>query len=352
VLRGHRVISSLLLVVVALPVLLSPTHPVSVYGFLACRFAGFLFAAEPVDHGDGLPAFLTSGPQVARYRQETCRDMRDAGGGLLFAITRANDGVYRHAELRTWNSFLPDSLPTPIRTFMDYKEIPYLGDEVALWLRGESIVAMGHYHPFGGGPSRGDRLARRFSSTSEIIVSNGLIPFVYLDGQLLSYGEAGPLNTDVFRSIRMMEKNLTMALEEVPLDVARPTAALRSFLAYLKEFRQVDIADKGAIGAEVIGLCNEFRIDYAPAFAAGFSSSGYPDDLDRATMLSNLSATEMWGSSIRSIKVASVRLGVPSVERLLTGSAPVSVIGRVSSGEYLQGERGTSGLLIPPESEY
>ena len=338
-LRAHRIMASLLFVVAVLPMALAPTHPLSVYGFLAHRYAGSFFATAPADGGDELPGFLTSEAQVARYREEICGDMRDSSGGMIFAIVRATDGGYRHEAIRTWNSFLPDALPKSIRTYMDYKEIPYLGDEVALWLRGEAIVAMGHYHPFGGGPSRGDRLARSFSATSEVVVSNGLIPFVYLDGAMLSYGDAGHLNSDVFRSIRMMEKCLTMALGEVPVDAGQPTAGLQAFLAYLKESRHVDINDKEAIGAEVTGLCDEFRRTYASAFTAGFSPSNYPGDLDRESMLWNLSTTEMWASSVRAVRVASAHRR----NRKASGN---SVTG------YSQKESELSKLQIPIEAEY
>lgn len=336
-LRAHRIMAVVLAVVASLPMALAPSHPLSVYAFLAQRYAGCLFATG--EGGNELSAFLTSEVQVARYREEICGDMRDSSGGMIFAIVRARDGGYRHVALRTWNALLPDALAQSLGTYMDYKEIPYLGDEVALWLRGEAIVAMGHYHPFGGGPSRGDRLARRFSATSEVVVSNGLIPFIYLDGALLSYGDAGQLNTDVFRCIRMMEKSLTMALGEVPVDAGQPTAGLRTFLAYLKESRHVDIWDKAAIGAEVTGLCDEFRRTYAPAFTAGFSPSSYPGDLDRASMLGNLSSTEMWARSLRAVKVASVRR-----RNRMAGVNGVA--------DYAWKESELARLQIPIEAEY
>ena len=98
----------------------------------------------------------------------------------------------------------------------------------------------------------------------------------------------------------MMEKSLTMALENLPVSAAQPTEALQSFLAYLKVARAVDISDKNKVAAEVKGLCKEFRVDYASAFPSGFGPSGYPNDLDRATMLWNLSATEMWPEALAS----------------------------------------------------
>ncbi len=309
VLRKHRVIAVVLVAVMALPVAFSPTHPIAVYGFLVHRYASALSGSEEAEITAALSGFLTSSEQLARYREEIRDDMLDTCGGRLFVLLRDSGGGYRQEAIRTWNSFLPDSLPEPVKGLLDYKEIPFLGDEVAVWLRGDTIMGIGHYHPFGGAPSRGDRLARRFSATSEVVISNGLIPFVYLDGRLLPYGETGPVNTEVFRSIRMMEKNLTMALESLPVSATQPTEALQSFLAYLKVARAVDISDRNKVAAEVKGLCNEFRVDYASAFPSGFAPSGYPNDLDRATMLWNLSATEMWAGSFGKFKVASVHTG-------------------------------------------
>lgn len=324
--RGQRAVAGLLVFVLVLPMLLSPSHPLAVYGFLASRYAGAFCSPPGLQDTPELSAFLTATPQLDRYRSEIRRDMADGGGGMLFAILRGPDGAYRHAPLRTWNSFLPTSLPESIRQYLDYKEVPYLGDEVALWLGGESIVAMGHYHPFGGAPSRGDTLARRLSTTSEIVVSNGLIPFVYLDGALLSYGETGPLREDVFRMIRMMEKNLTMALDEVPINVEEPTPALLTFLAFLKQVRQVDLDDRQAIGTEVMGLCNEFRSAFAGVFYAGFSPSNYTDDLDRGTMLRSLSATQMWAGSVGTYEItkAHYKMRVASGQDTLTNARAAS----------------------------
>lgn len=289
--------------------LLSPTHPIAVYGFLAHRYTGLLFGERSDPTRQALADYLTSASQLTRYRAEMCADMLDESGGRIFAILRAPDGTYHQAALRTWNTFLADSLPDSVTPLLDYKEVPFLGDEVALWLRGETIVATGHYHPFGGGPSEGDRLARRFSTTTEVVVSNGLIPFIYVDGELVSYGEADPLNWEVFRSIRMMEKCLTMALSEVPVSARELTDGLHAFLAYLRESRQVDLTDRREVAREVMGLCGEFKKDYAPVFAAGFSPTLYPDDLDRGTMLANLSATEMWAMNVKLFKVASAGRG-------------------------------------------
>jgi len=101
----------------------------------------------------------------------------------------------------------------------------------------------------------------------------------------------------------------------------------------------VDIWDREAIGAEVTGLCEEFRRDYAPAFNAGFSPSSYPGDLDRASMLGNLSATEMWARSLRAVKVASAQRR----NRKASGNGVT---------DYPWKVRELSKLQIPTEAEY
>lgn len=292
--RMHKFVLSVLIVTFLLPMMLSPDHPVAVYGFLIQRYTRVLSESVCASSRDGLGTFLVSTAQMDRYRREACQDMVDTSGGRLFAIVHTAGGSYRQESLRTWNSFLPDALATSLGTWIDYKELPYLGDEVGLWKRGDAIVAMGHYHPFGGGPSPGDGFARRFSTTSEVVVSNGLIPFVYLDGALVPYGPEATMSKEVFRSIRTMEKSVTMTADYVPPSINDPSAALKSFVAFLSDGRQVNVRDRASVAQEVQRLCLEFRADYEAAFARGYVASQYTDDLDRMNMLWNLSNLEIW----------------------------------------------------------
>lgn len=292
--RMHKLFVSVLIVTLLLPMMLSPDHPVAVYGFLIQRYTRVLSKSVCASSRDGLGAFLVSTAQMERYRREACQDMVDTSGGRLFAIVHTPGGSYRQESLRTWNSFLPEALATSLGTWIDYKELPYLGDEVGLWKRGDAIVAMGHYHPFGGGPSPGDGFARRFSTTSEVVVSNGLIPFVYLDGVLVPYGPDAAMSREVFRSIRTMEKSVTMTSNYVPPSINDPSAALKSFVTFLSEGRQVNVHDRASVAQEVQRLCLEFRADYEAAFARGYVASEYTDDLDRMNMLWNLSNLEIW----------------------------------------------------------
>lgn len=300
-LQSHKLLATVLAVTLSLPMLLSPSHPVAVYGFLIHRYAVALTESPGRSSHDGLEAFLVSSGQIDRYRRESCEDMLDTGGGRLFAIVRTSGGAYRQEAVRTWNSFLSPALSSRLGQWLDYKEIPYLGDEVRLWLRGDALLAMGHYHPFGGVPSAGDALARRFSVTSEVVVSNGLIPFTYLDGKLIAYGSAERMTTEVFRSLRAMEKSVTMTPKEVPVSISAPSDALQALVVYLRDGRQIDVSDKSSIARAVKKLCVEFKADYASAFERGYAPNQYPDDLDRFHMLSNLSNVELWACSTRTV---------------------------------------------------
>lgn len=297
--HSHRVLFSFVALLLLLPALLSASHPVAVYGFLASRYIGALWGGGGGSDSREVESFLVTRDQVERYRRDSRADMLDTWGGSLFAITQMASGSYRQVRVRTWNSLLPLWLSEELGGWLDYKEVPYLGDEVKIWLEGDTILAMGHYHPFGGGPSEGDALARRFSVTSEVVVSNGLIPFVYLDGKLLGYGDAGQLSPEVFRSMRAMEKCFTMTPEAVPVSLTRPSAAIEAFVEYLSTDRHVDTSDKTSVAKAVEGLCREFRNDYAEVFNEGYLPSAYGGNLDKVYMLWNLTNAELWACTVR-----------------------------------------------------
>jgi len=280
-----------------LPMALSPTHPIAVYGFLAAAY--FPSMTPPVHAGteSGLAEFLVSPGQVTQYRRDLLDDMADTAGGHLFAITRDRDGRIAHAPIRTWNSFLPDRLPTSMRAWLDRKEFPFLADEVELWLVGHSILAMGHYHAFGGPPSAGDRLAQSIKKTPEVVISNGLVPFVYLRGEILPYGDVVEVTPEVFRAMRALDSNLTMA---VHLDLAiaeNPSPVMKSFLGYLRDHRNIDISHTSAVAQEVLEHWHQFKRDYAPCFIHGFTISPYLQQPDHARVLQHLVALNGWATS-------------------------------------------------------
>lgn len=296
----HKVLLGTVLLVLFLPAMLAPSHPVAVYGYLAHRFFGE--SSAPITGDRSFAAFLIAPEQVQRYRDDLIADMLDPRSGKLFVVIRTPDGTLRQEALRTWNAFLPARLPAPICRRLDRMEIPFFGDEVGLWLEGNTILATGHYHPFGGGPSKGDLLAQRFAPLPEIVVSNGLVPGVYLEGDLIPYGSDVAVVKDIFRSLRSLEPSLTMALRlaETHNIPHQPSRQLRSVLAYFRDYEQVDITDRQAVMECIDGLCNEMHTRYEPAFPAGFNPWHYPDHPDKTNVLLSLYNVRLWVSSVRS----------------------------------------------------
>lgn len=299
VVRRHRSAwVSLAVALLLMPMALSPTHPIAVYGYLA---ATYLPEMRPVyaDVGDGLTSFLISPGQVQRYREELLADMADAASGKLFAITQEPGGALRHAPIRTWNSFFPNSLPQGVRRWLDRKEFPFLADEVELWQQGHTIVAVGHYHAFGGGPSAGDRLAQSLREVPEVVVSNGIVPMIYVRGALLPYGGNVQVPTTIFRSMRSLERSLTMGIEDTSPVPSEPTLALRSFLAYLRDFEGVDISRRQDIAQKTAELCRAFQTAYLPYFERNLTIGRYPDHPDKASAVRNLTALQGWSGIYR-----------------------------------------------------
>tara|TARA_R110001592_G_scaffold173420_4_gene412081 strand:+ start:557 stop:1651 length:1095 start_codon:yes stop_codon:yes gene_type:complete len=277
-----------------LPILLAPTHPIAVYAFLADTYGRPLIEIEPREIDPDLEAFLITPHQLSRYRDDLRSDMLDTRTGWLFAIVRGVDGRLEQAPIRTWNTFLPDVVHKFLGGWLDQKEIPYLGDAVALWMDGGTIVAMGHYHPFGGGPSAGDRRAQSLSLYAEVVVSNGVIPMVYVEGEVVPYGAHARISVDVFRNIRALEKSLLMEVKDIPIAMKVPSRELISVLAYLRDYRGANLTDKKDVAATLSTLCLEFRAIHEPVFQNGFSPLAYQSDPDKLAVLHNLINLEFW----------------------------------------------------------
>jgi hypothetical protein len=294
---GWRMIRSPLrplILLLLLPAVLAPNHPVAVYGFLmATSVRPAIYPDSGADMA-GLARFLISPAQTEHYRTELLADMGTSSSGGFFVVVRNSGGTLRHAQVRTWNSFVPESLLAWTGAWLDYKEFPFLGDEVALWLNNETVVAVGHYHAFGGGPSPGDRIAQNLSGVPEIVVSNGLVPLVYLDGRLLPYGDGVEIPPEVFRSIRTLDRGISMANREVPAIVEAPTPAMISLLSFLRDHEGTDITRTVEVAKAILGLCLEFKRSYAHLFPRGFLPGSYSGAEDHATMLENLAILEGW----------------------------------------------------------
>jgi hypothetical protein len=249
-----------------------------------------MFAAT----GKDLTSFLTSPAQVRRYRTDLLEDMLDTRTGKFFVIVRCPDGALRQEAIRTWNGLLPVGLPSWMCSWLDRKELPFLGDEVDTWLRGNEIVARGHYHAFGGSPSTGDILAQYVFELPEIVVANGVVPMVYLDGDIVPYGDNVVVSEEVFRSLRTLELSLTMAGTQNFTFTPEPSPVLRSFLGYLRDYRNVDIGRRDRVAKGIYELCVAFRKDYRNVFASGYIMVYYDDDPDKFQFVERLSSLQAW----------------------------------------------------------
>lgn len=293
-LRRHRVLLAALLMAAALPALLAPNHPVAVYGYLAQTCMPRLLPLVHGDSAEDLATFLVSAAQFDRYQDELLEDLLDDRGGKLFAIARAPDGRLVHAPIRTWNDFLPGDLPPDLAHWLDHKEIPFLGDQVALWRKCGPLVALGHYHPFGGPPSSGDRRAQRLSGIPEVVVANGLVPTVYLGGKVLPWGAPGEVTEEVFLALRSLRRCLTLYPGDCAPILDHPTDELISLLASLERFHGIDPGSREAVIEEIGNRCAAFRKQYQPAFRFGYSPIHYKQDPDKYNLLSSLRNVELW----------------------------------------------------------
>lgn len=295
----HRVLFSAILATAALPALLAPNHPVAVYGHLAQTCLPRLLPLVHGDSAEDLATFLVSPAQLERYQDEMLHDLLDNRGGKLFAIARATDGRLVHAPIRTWNDFLPGDLPSVLARWLDHKEIPFLGDQVALWLECGPLVAVGHYHPFGGPPSNGDRCAQGLSGIPEVVVANGLVPTIYLGGDAVPWASPRAVADDVFLTLRSLNRCLFFQPGDASPILDQPSQEMISLLAWLECFRGVDPTSRDAVIREIGTLCAGFRKQYQPAFRFGFSPVHYKQDPDKYTLLSSLRIVELWGVAAR-----------------------------------------------------
>lgn len=280
----------------ALPLLLSPTHPIAVYAYLADHGIARVFPPAFAHTNTDLSAFLISPEQVERYRTDLLEDALDTRSSALFAIVLCPDGTMKQERIRTWNAIVADALPASVANWLDRKELPFLGDEVDLWLRDHEIIAMGHYHAFGGAPSKGDRIAERLSNVPEVVVANGVVPSVYLRGDLLAYGEDVVVREEVFRSLRTLERGITMDVRGVPVFTEEPSIGLLSFLAYLRDYTDADIGTRVGVARQTLQLCLEFKDDYQRVFPHGYKLAPYAGEPDKVNFLANLQALQAWAS--------------------------------------------------------
>jgi hypothetical protein len=280
-----------------LPALLSPTHPIAVYGFLLESYQPSITPEAFASSRSDLTSFLTAPAQVQRYKTDLREDMLDRRSGRLFVIVRDPHGKLWQERIRTWNGFLPEALPAFLSNWLDRKELPFLGDEVDTRLRGNEILAMGHYHAFGGPPSAGDTHAQWFSELPEVVVVNGVVPLIYLNGNVIPYGDDVLVTEDVFRSLRTLERSLTMDGSQSFSWSEEPSETVKSFLGYLRDYRNVEISRKDSVARGILQLCVEFKHHHRTVFTEGFLLAPYENDLDRFNLLENLQTLQGWADT-------------------------------------------------------
>lgn len=293
--RRHRFrLIALIATILLLPAILSPTHPLAVYGYLMNRYYPTITPPAFAATDSGLRVFLIAPAQLQRYREDLRADMLDPRSGRLFAIVARPDGTLAQEPVRTWNGFLPQQIPAVLSRWLDQKEFTFLGDQVDLWLRGNKILAVGHYHAFGGGPSPGDRYAQAYSLLPEIVVANGLIPLVYLNGEMVPYGPEPEISTPLYRLLRTAEPSLKMDNTAYYAYSEEPTPFVKSFVGYLSAYMHVDVTQLREVVAAVDSLQGDTRTFYGAAFERGLESWNYPDHIDKESFLMHLEVLELW----------------------------------------------------------
>lgn len=124
---------------------------------------------------------------------------------------------------------------------------------------------------------------------------------VYLEGDVIPYGRDVKVSPKLCKS-RALEKGLLMDVKDIPVSATRPSARMASFLAYLRDYRRVDISSNYEVAEALCQLCVEFKQEYQTVFGDGFQPLTYRGDLDRYTLLNNLMNVEYWAFNVRAIR--------------------------------------------------
>jgi hypothetical protein len=173
---------------------MSPTKPLMVTPYLASQAVDRAYSfvmpdvsARVENERSELEDFLITREQIVRYREDLLKDFGDFSSEHRFVIAKAKNGNLSQEKIRTLHEGLADYLPAVASEILDRKAIPRLDDYVRLWQNGSKVVAEGHYHAAGEGPSDEDlRVAKKNPDKNQVVVSNGFIPLVFLNGVILS----------------------------------------------------------------------------------------------------------------------------------------------------------------------
>jgi hypothetical protein len=236
---------------------MSPTKPLMVTPYLASQAVDRAYSfvmpdvsARAENERSELEDFLTTREQIVRYRKDLLKDFADFSSEYRFVIAKDKNGNLSQEKIRTLHEGLADYLPAVASEILDRKAIPRLDDYVRLWQKGSKVVAEGHYHAAGEGPSDEDlRVAKQNPDKNQIVVTNGFIPLVFLNGGVLQYQSPFEVDFESYAStdnLRYSLRNVIIPSEELNrlLDfnsLSKREDFLSSFLKGISKYYSIEV---------------------------------------------------------------------------------------------------------------
>ena len=243
---------------------LSPTHPISVDAYFVDKAIERVVGTDEKVSQRELEDFLITEEQVNHYESDFLKDLQDVSSEKAFAIVYGKKGL-KQKPIRTIHENLPNWVPSQIKGFLDRKHIPRLDDYVDLWLNEEEVVANGHYHVFGENPSKGDKLSGKLSSKPEIVVRNGIVPFIFRNGELVSYGDNIEVSDELVKNfgVRIIQ-DLPYGNASGPVDLSygNKLKYSKSFFSFYNKFYGVDTNNLEKLILLLNEESNEFKEKY------------------------------------------------------------------------------------------
>lgn len=100
-------------------------------------------------------------------------------------IVRNPQGELEQKPIRTIHE--NKNLPTFLANLFDRKHMTRLDDVIKLEEQDYEIIANGHYHVFGEVPSRDDLAIGKLTPEEDIVIVNGLVPFIFQGEKYIPY---------------------------------------------------------------------------------------------------------------------------------------------------------------------
>jgi hypothetical protein len=166
---------------------MSPEHPLMVDAYLADNFKNAIVDNTPTTSKEELSDFLLNKDYIeTTVRTDFVKDVKDVTSERNFVIIKKN-GKLEQKNIRTFNSNLSIPLPEFLRAYLDRSSFTRLDDYVDLWKEGEEIATHGHSHITGELPSKADNLVSYLTNGYDVVISNGLVPCIYIDGEHIPF---------------------------------------------------------------------------------------------------------------------------------------------------------------------